>query len=224
MANKDIIDIVVVDEPEEMLYNAGYKNSKDKDRLIKRIERYVRSSMEYKDYIAFLRENMNMDACAFFNNISKEGGKRIRIEVHHAPLTLYDIVSTVLTKYEAEGMPLNDLMIADEVMKLHYENMVGLIPLSKTIHEVIHKSPTEKIVLPAYMIYGNFKEFLEKYGEYAEDCEHKIEHMIEVTKQLKKESFDVLERKYTYLEVDGFTMPAKIDLEKNDKSKDSLVA
>ena len=60
MANKDIIDIVVVDEPEEMLYNAGYKNSNDKDRLIKRIERYVRSSMEYKDYIAFLRENMNL--------------------------------------------------------------------------------------------------------------------------------------------------------------------
>lgn len=218
------IDVVMVDEPEEMVYQNGYKNSKDKDRLIKRIERYVRGSMEYKDYIAFLRENMNMDACAFFNNISKEGGKRIRIEVHHAPLCLYDIVAIVLKKYEEEGIPLNDLMIADEVMKLHYENMVGLIPLSKTIHEVIHKSKTEKIVIPAYMIYGDYKKFLEEYGDYTEDYEQKVLDMIEVTKQLKKESFSALEKKYTYLEVDGFTMPTKIELEKEEKQEDLQVA
>lgn len=218
MAKKDKnIELVTIDEPEEMDYNYGYKTGTDKRRLLNRIKRICRTSMEYKDYIAFLRENVGMDACAFFNNINKERNRKIRIEVHHAPLCLEDIVKTVLNKYEGEGIPINDLMISEEVMKCHYGNMVGLIPLSKTLHEVIHKS--DKLVIPAYMIYGDYKKFLKEYGEYADDCLEKVEQMIEVTKQLKRESYDFLEKKYTYLEVDGFTMPAKIDISEDEKKE-----
>lgn len=214
--NKDI-EILMVDEPEEMEYNYGYKTSKEKRRFIDRIKRACRTSMEYKDYIAFLRDNIGMDACAFFNNINKETNRRIRIEVHHAPLTLEDIVRTVINKYEGEGIPLNDLMIADEVMHCHYGNMVGLIPLSKTMHEVIHNS--DKLVIPAYLIYGDYKKFLEEYGEYADDCIEKVEEMIEITKELKRESYDFLEKKYTYLQVDGFTIPSKIDMPEKEKKE-----
>lgn len=209
MAN-DLIDVMVVDEPEEMEYTTGYKNSKEKLRLINRIKRYIRSSNEYRDYIAFLRENVGMDACAFFNNISKGNGKRVRIEVHHEPLRLHDLVTIMIEKFEQEGKPLNDLMIAEETMKVHYKNLVGLIPLSKTLHEVIHRS--DKLVIPAYMIYGDYNSFIEEYGDYMDDYQlDKIKKMIEVTKELKKDSFKCLEQKYTYIEVDGFTIPKKLE-------------
>lgn len=214
----DLIEVVVMDEPQEMEYTCAYKNSRDKDKLIKRIERYIRSSMEYRDYVAFLRENIGMDACAFFNNISKSNGKHVRIEVHHEPLRLYDLVAIILEKCEQQSIPLNDLMISEEVMKIHYKNQVGLIPLSKTIHQVIHNS--DKLVIPAYMIYGDYNQFVKEYGDYMDEYQiGKIEKMIEVTKDLKRESFKCLEQKYEYIQVDGFTIPARLDDEKGAKSE-----
>lgn len=212
----DLIEVVVMDEPQEMEYTCTYKNSRDKDKLIKRIERYIRSSMEYRDYVAFLRENIGMDACAFFSNISKSNGKHVRIEVHHEPLRLYDLVAIVLEKYEQQAIPLNDLMISEEVMKIHYKNQVGLIPLSKTIHQVIHNS--DKLVIPAYMIYGDYNQFVKEYGDYMDEYQiGKIEKMIEVTKDLKRESFKCLEQKYEYIQVDGFTIPSRLDDKKESK-------
>lgn len=214
----DLIEVVVIDEPEEMEYTCNYKNSSDKKKMIKRMERHIRSSLEYRDYIAFLRENVGMDACAFFSNISNSNGKRVRIEVHHEPLRLFDLVSIIIEKFEAEGIPLNDLMISQEVMKLHYQNLVGLIPLSKTLHEVIHNS--DKLVIPAYMIYGDYNQFVKEYGDYMDDYQiEKIEKMIQVTKDLKKDSFKCLEQKYEYLQVDGFTIPAKLDTSKKEAEK-----
>ena len=213
----DLIDVVVIDEPEEMVYNSSYKNSGDKKKMIKRIERHIRSSLEYRDYIAFLRENVGMDACAFFNNISNSNGKRVRIEIHHEPLRLFDLVSIIIEKFEAEGVPLNDLMISQEVMRLHYQNLVGLIPLSKTLHEVVHNS--DKLVIPAYMIYGDYNQFLKEYGAYMDEHQiEKIEKMVEVTKSLKKDSFKCLEQRYEYLQVDGFTIPAKLETSEDQVS------
>lgn len=219
----DNIEVVVIDEPEDMNYEYGYKNSREKKRFISRCERYIRSSNEYKDYIAFLREHIGMDACAFFNNISKENGKKVRIEVHHEPLRLFDLVSIVIEKFDQEGYPLNDLMISEEVMKIHYQNMVGLIPLSKTLHEVVHNS--DKLVIPAYMIFGDYNKFVELYGDYMDEYQlGKIEKMIEVTKSLKKDNFKCLDEKITYIQVDGFTMPAKLGNEAAESEPASVVA
>ena len=206
----NLIEVVVKEEPPEMEYNYGYKSSSEKTKFINRMKRYIRTSMEYRDYIAFLRDNIGMDACAFFNNISKSNGKRVRIEVHHEPLRLHDLVAIVIEKYEQEGIPLNDMMISEEVMKLHYRNQVGLIPLSKTLHQVVHKS--DKLVIPAYMIYGDYNQFVKEYGDYMDEFQiGKIEKMIEVTKDLKKEDFKCLDQKYEYIQVDGFTLPAKLE-------------
>lgn len=216
----DYIDVMKLSPMEEMDYTFGWRNANEKKKFIKRCEKYIRSSMEYRDYISFLKENIGMNACAFFNNIENGNGKRVRIEVHHAPFTLYDLVSIVINKYEAEGLPLNDLDISDEVMKIHYQNQVGLIPLSKTLHEVIHNS--DKLVIPMYMIYGDYKKFWEDYGEYGEDFQYKLEDLVEVTKNLKKDSFSTLDKKFTYIEVDGYTIPAHLDTKKPNDVKVTL--
>ena len=131
-SNSEFIKRLKTVIPEDMEYVVVINNDKDKSKFIKRCETIIRSSNEYKDYIAFLKEHVDMNRCAFFQNISTEDTRRVKIEIHHEPFTLYDYVEVVVDKFIAEGYPLNDLSIADEVMELHYNNKVGLIPLSKT--------------------------------------------------------------------------------------------
>lgn len=206
------IEVVVMKDVPDMEYKVSVATDAEKERLIKRIERIVRGSGEYRDYISFLRQNIGMDACAFFNNVTKQTNRKIKIEVHHAPLTLFDIVKIVVEKYIQTGEQLDDLLIAEEVVRIHYNNQVGLIPLSKTLHEVVHNS--EKLVIPMYMIFGNYTKFLREYEEYWKDDKAittKIELMIKRTKDLNSGSFDVLKEKFTYIKVDGFELPVKIE-------------
>lgn len=218
MAKSDLIEVVNIDKVEPLDYQLTIANDREKTKIIKRIEKYIRGSMEYKDYILFLRENIGMDACAFFNNINKDTSRSIRIEVHHEPYRLYDYVKVVLQKYQKEGLPLNDLYIAEEVMELHYKNQVGLIPLSKTLHEIVHGNNSERLVIPAYMIFGDYKKYIEEYSDYMDEYDfQKVEDLIKKTKELKENSYEILEKKYEYLNVDGFEIPQKIVKEEKEK-------
>ena len=200
-------------KPSNMEYYVPLSNDKEKHKFITRIEKIVRSSMEYRDYINFLKEHIGLDSCVFFQNVGGSNAKksRISIELHHEPFTLYDIVATVLTKYQDEGLPLNDLNIADEVMELHYANKVGLVPLSKTVHKVIHNST--KLLVPLTMVYGQYSQFLDEYEAYVDDHLYdKLEKKMDMTKNLTPESFDAIKKEFTYLEVDGFDEVEKMDI------------
>lgn len=219
---KENIEVDVIEAVEDFEYKETYSTDTEKGALVKRTEALIRASMEYSDYISFLRENVGMDACAFFNNVSKANGKKIRIEIHHAPLTLFDITKLVVDRMIDTGEEINALLIAERVMEIHYRNKVGLIPLSKTIHEVVHNS--EKIKIPLYMIYGNLREFIKEYADQLEKDENKairmkLHNAIELTKNIKADSFDTLKTKFTYLKVDGFELPVKIDDVKDVKKE-----
>ena len=88
-------------------------------------------------------------------------------------------------------------------MELHYNNKVGLIPLSKTMHEIIHNS--NKIVIPLNMVYGDYAAFLAspEYESYVDDLYEKLEVKLNATKNLTKESFDAIAKEFTYIEMDG---------------------
>lgn len=203
-------------KPQKLEYSVNISDLKNKQKFIKRVERLIRSSMEYKDYIRFLRENVDMDSCAFFQRVTSNttnnlGNKRVKIEIHHEPLTLYDYVAVVLEKYIASGEEINAMYIAEDVMELHYKNQVGLIPLSKTIHQIVHN--TQKVTIPIFMCYGAYTEFLKDYADYIDmvpNLREKIERKVKETKELTPESFDALTKQFTYLEVEG----RKNDLEK----------
>lgn len=201
---------VKLTNPETMQYYVNIEKPKDRKKFIERIEKIVRSSMEYRDYIRFLKEHIGLDSCIFFQNVSSSNKKHVRIELHHEPFTLYDIVSVVVKKFEEEGIPLNDLAIADEVMELHYANKVGLVPLSKTAHEIIHKS--NKLMIPLNMVYGNYSEFIEEYEPYIEDYMFEnLEKKIDMTNNLTPESFDAIMKEFTYLDVDGYDELEKME-------------
>ena len=206
----EFVKNVKITNPETMQYYVNIEKPKDRKKFIERIEKNVRSSMEYRDYIRFLKEHIGLDSCIFFQNVSSSNKKHVRIELHHEPFTLYDIVSVVVKKFEEEGIPLNDLAIADEVMELHYANKVGLVPLSKTAHEIIHKS--SKLMIPLSMVYGSYSEFIEEYEPYIEDYMFEnLEKKIDMTNNLTPESFDAIMKEFTYLDVDGYDELEKME-------------
>ena len=210
----NLIKNLKLTKPKSMEYFVNINKSKDRDKFVKRIERIVRGSMEYKDYIKFLKEHIGLDSCIFFQKVTngnKNKQKRISIEIHYERFTLYDIVNVVEQKYIDEGLPLNDLLIADEVMELHYANKVGLVPLSKTAHQVVHNSV--KLIVPLNMCYGTYSEFLEEYEPYIDDSLYeKLERKMDMTSKLTPESFEAIMKEFTYIEVEGFNDIEKMEL------------
>ena len=208
----NLISTLRLEKPKIVEYEARYETDKDKRKFIERTKRIVRSSKEYKDYIRYLKENMDMDRCVFFKKVKHTSDNAIKIEVHHEPFTLDDIVRTVINKQLAEGRKLNDLDVANEVMELHYNDMVGLVPLSETIHELVH-SDTNKVFVPLNMVYGNFNKFFELYQNYMEDdILTRLEFKIDQTKNMTEDAFDALAVEYEYLEVDGVDLPEKVEM------------
>ena len=58
---------------------------------------------------------------------------------------------------------LNVQMVAKEVMELHYKLIIGLIPLSETVHELVHNG---FLFIPTTNVYGAYKDFVERYRVY----------------------------------------------------------
>ena len=110
----------------EMIYNIV--SEKDKIKTVKTCERMIRSSLEYKDYIKFLKDYIDMTKCSFFGNSKMDHYSKFKVEIHHSPFTLYDITMTVLLKHLDYYGQINLFEVCEEVMKLHYQCKVGLIP------------------------------------------------------------------------------------------------
>ena len=185
-------------------------SDKDKIKLIKSVEQIVRRSLEYKQYIKFLKDEINMTECAFFENVNnKNPDSGISIEIHHEPIDLFSIVNMVIDKWIDLDMDLNPLLIAEEVMRLHYKNQVGLVPLSVTVHQLIHDG---KIFIPLQYVYGDYLSFIEEYGAYVNDTiTNVLQTKLRMSKEIDDPDTSILEKKYVYLEVDGFTLPHIIE-------------
>ena len=207
--NDSLIETRKITEIPSFKFSVSLLTDKDKIKAIKTIEQIVRGSFEYKDYIKFLRENLDMTKCSYFKNVSNKESRKISIEIHHEPFTLYDISQIVLNKYIAEDKDIDLIKISEEVMKLHYKNKVGLLPLSITVHELIHCG---KIFVPIQIIKGNFISLLEEYEEYiSEDLKNILECKLKMSREIVSVDTTILEKKYLYLEVDGMVLPHYVE-------------
>lgn len=195
---------VSIDElPEREVYS--FKSPKDRVKFIKMVESVCRKSMEYKEYMRFLKRNTDYRRCTVLKGLNTEHGKRYTIEIHHEPFTLFDIVETVLTKFEMLGEKIDPLAIADEVMGLHYDGKVGLIHLSTTMHQLVHD---DKIFIPLQYIYQSYNEFFAEYKEFINPIVlEKLEMKVELS--LKTDNFvsDSIDPCFTYINIDGFEFP-----------------
>lgn len=192
------------------------RSAKERRKFIATIEQMVRSSDEYKSYIKYLKDHFDMSHCEVFPGIISGNGKKYSIDIHHEPFYLAWIVDTVIRKRQDLQESLNPFMIADEVVDLHYKGWVGLIPLSKTAHELVH---SDRIVIPLQYIYQRYDLFANEYdiwiSDYVKDI---IKLKVELSMKCNQIQSDViLDPEITYMNVEGFNYP-----EVPDDWKDAL--
>ena len=129
-------------------------------RFIGNVERLIRQSKEYKTYIELLRTNieeLNHD-----NILSNITTADTDMEFHHYPFTLYDIVEIIMLHHIANKEKFTSFSLAKEIMELHYQHLIGLVPLSHTNHELAHAG---SLFISSKQVFGKYMDFVEKYKD-----------------------------------------------------------
>jgi hypothetical protein len=133
-------------------------NNSDNTKFIKNVEKIVRTSREYSMYLCTLRTNKQINSCSFFSQLDTES---VTLEFHHAPFNLYTIVEVIMFDMLSKNQAITTFTVAREVMKAHFENIVGLVPLTRSIHKLVHKG---SIKISPEMVYGDWLKFMRKYA------------------------------------------------------------
>lgn len=194
--------IVIPDLPPCDIPDYDLNDEKSFKKYIFDIEKVVRNSHEYRKMVNYLRDYMDMNKCSFFEAVSNADSPKIRIEIHHEPLTLHDYVTIVYNKRVAFHESLEIELVAKEVAWLHYAMRVGLIPLSETVHELVHN---QYLFVPSTKVYGHYQRFVQDYGPFMDleqrDTLERIEQMSLVYDQ--HEHQQILTKKFIYVDATG---------------------
>ena len=172
-----VININMEEIPECDIQCYCLEDDKEYEKFVKDVESRIRRSFEYRRMISYLRENMGMDQCAFLKGVSNANNNYdIKIEIHHYPFSLRDIVDIVIRKRQYYKEPLTVQMVAKECMILHYKLLVGLIPLSQTVHELAHSS---RLFIPVDKVLGRYDLFIQYYKPFCEPEQLEVLNRIE---------------------------------------------
>ena len=128
------------------------------EKMLKSAVVLVRSSPEYRKYIKYLREEFDMAECSLLRGITTDNAS---IEVHHYPFTLFDITEIVALYMKANHIDFTIFDLAERVCKLHYQNKVGLVALSSTVHELAHSGA---VFIPLKNVFGDVRSFCYEYN------------------------------------------------------------
>jgi hypothetical protein len=170
------IDVVNVDEEIKKQVRVFVGDMSEKEALIMfeedidkklftYLKRMCRGSYEYKEYMKHFKDVLENSSCKVLGIDMND--VPVSIEIHHTPFSLETIVSAVTLKMFAEHGPgLDPKDVAEKVMELHYDGIIGLIPLTSTIHEAVHSNAVH---IKSSDIYGNYQAFFEEYEEYLDD-------------------------------------------------------
>jgi len=133
-------------------------------KFVKNVELQVRTSIEYKSYIRYLKEDLKLNYCMVYSNITDETAP---IEMHHFLLTLYDYVEIIVGWCFKNKILFSSSKIFGIIMEEHRKNNILVMMLSQACHLAVHnKNKSDKIRFLDYrMAHGNIVEFLKKYYE-----------------------------------------------------------
>ena len=190
---KETFEIVSIEELS--FYNQLISEDELTEKKIKKIEAMIRGSYEYKNYIQYLKDELDITKCSFIEGIDKNEISSVTLEFHHTPLTLYDIVE-IIAKYLLdtrldEELKISNFDIAKLVVKEHYLGNIGLVPLTKTSHELAHSNA---IVIPREKIYGNYNEFIQNYRKYIPD--HTMTKVYNLIKYRNEDELNKINNKF----------------------------
>ena len=138
-------------------YGDTLADSLKRTKFIKMIVNLVRRCQEYSRYRTFILENLEMDRCSILSGLNPDEVKSAGLEIHHAPLALYDIVELVLGQMIYNEERVTTFSVANKVMGYHWKGYVGLVPLTQTLHEAVHAG---QLVVDPRSIYGDWQSLL----------------------------------------------------------------
>ena len=132
---------------------------------VPKIESLFRNSKLYKNYIASIREGLQIKNCDFFKD---KDFTEVDLELHHI-FQLYDIVLIIgikmLDELEANGF-YTVYDIVNEVIKFHMKDYPIVIMLSSTVHQLYHSKQYELNPKSNKLHPGKYKEFIQEYKKY----------------------------------------------------------
>lgn len=214
-------ELIVKDKKNEIIIEVNSENTDDIDlfdryinavtpKIVKKIEVIIRGSYEYELYILFCKNVLLMDKSTYFSEYNIKNG--YSIEIHHSPFTLFDITETVALKALKEKGQFTDMEIAEEVMRLHFEQKVGLMPVDPTTHDLIH---SQALTVHPSIPQGNWGAFIEEYKEFmGEEVRDKVRE-IEFLKTTKPDKNpNILEQKNVTIINNNFRTLYSVELSK----------
>lgn len=183
-------------------------------KTISYIEREIRNSYEYRAYISYLKNELDLTKCSLLPGLDIKDLK-ISLEFHHFPLTLFDITEIVgksMLENLAEGDSVSCFEIAERVTEEHFKGNVGLIPLTKTLHEMAHNG---SIYVPLEKVNGDYKQFFQNYKEFiSEDKKAKL-----LDYQVNNDTDEA--KGFNYLKLQKNVREYNIEYNHNDDDEDS---
>jgi hypothetical protein len=187
-------------------------------KTIKYLETCVRSSYEYRSYIEYLKSDLDITKIALMPQIDIKDIK-VSLEFHHYPLTLYEIADIITNEMLKKAGPNGKISLFDvmeEITKEHYEGLVGLVPLTSTLHEMAH---SQSLVIPFDCVYGNVDKFYIQHKDYmVPEYADKIITAKGVTEAMATtNNFDKLKRNTTDYKI---TYHDRKDVEEDDSEDD----
>lgn len=205
--------------PEYDIEDYNLTNPKILPKFLDKVKDICRKSRCYKKLIQFLKDQADMNKCSFYKNINGINTDEIKIHMHHEPLTLFDIVNIIYNKRNQNHESLSEFQIAKEVMYNHYKMMVGLIPLSETVHEMVHNG---FLFIPINVVFGYYKNFIDVYKEYIDPgilsilkYNEKVTEAYNFEKETKILTMDLV-----YIDISGaYELPKVEDIMKLFKEK-----
>ena len=205
-----VLDIPTMPYFDKMPYDLLEEKSFNK--YISDLERSVRNSFEYRSLIAYLKTTEGMDVCSFLENVSSRDNTRVKIEIHHSPFTLYDICLAVFKKRQASKESTNLEAVAEEVMYLHYIGWVGLIPLSATVHDMVHN---QYLFVPTDKVRGNYRAFRDYYYNYIDpDALDSLDAAETATAEYNNKQMELFNNHKIYINHNGsYALPRKDEIQ-----------
>lgn len=198
-------EIEVSIEPNVYLDDLGlFDDKKEYIQWVIRMKKMIRDSYEYHELISFLKRKHGMDGCGVHPNLTVWNG--FRIELHHTPFCLEDIVHIVTNKRKVRNESMKMTDIAHEIMELHYLGLVGLYPLCPLCHGYAHPQGSHEgddLFIPIDNVYGDPVKFYELYGEFStEGIRTKWNNILQLNKgyTLITQNIPIeLQKKYIYI-------------------------
>lgn len=171
-------------------------NADNWQKFIKNVKSLVRSSLEYKHWVGLVKHEQGLRNCAFLGRIDDDDAK---VEIHHAIFTIHDVIE-IIADHLIKEQPLTTPLLCHEVIRAHINNLVMVVPLSETIHELVHAG---KINISIEQVYGNPLKFFKMFKNgITQEHINKLRLAIELSKR-KLHKDDLLEIKELKNEIEN---------------------